>query len=269
MLSMISVVLATYNEAQNLERCLTAVKKWAGEIIVVDGQSTDGTPELAEKLGARVINTSNKLMFHINKQMAMDQARGQLILQLDADEVVDPELAKFIKKIDERLDQLSPIQITQLPIKAWYLKRQNLFLGKFLTKGGQYPDPVIRLYVNGYARLPQKDVHEQMTVTGQIGWAQGHLIHYANPSFNDYLRKFNTYTSLRANQWHQEHIQITWFNNLKYLLLKPIITFSSLFFRHKGLVDGWPGLVFAVMSGSHFMIAYLKLWEIYYYENIS
>ena len=87
----LSVVLAVHNEAANIEACLSAVKDIADEMIVVDGESTDNTIALAKKMGATVIQTTNKPMFHTNKQMAMDASTGDWILQLDADEVVDDE----------------------------------------------------------------------------------------------------------------------------------------------------------------------------------
>ncbi len=259
---MLSVVLATYNEEANLERCLSSVAEFADEIVVVDGSSTDNTRQLAKKLGARVIKTTNKPNFHINKQMAMDAAKGKLVLQLDADEVVDDDLATFI--LDEykaRFEHNTKSPEAQ-PV-AWWLNRKNYFLGSFLKKGGQYPDPVIRLYINGFAKLPQKDVHEQMTVTGEVGVAGGHLIHYGNPSFADYLRKFNTYTSFKAAQLKEAGTKITVGNSFKHLVWQPLQTFFSLYCRHKGFVDGVPGFVFAVMSGLHHSIAYLKLWETY------
>ncbi len=253
---MISIVLATFNEAKNIQRCLKAVQSWADEIIVVDGSSSDSTPELAKKLGAKIISTTNKLNFHINKQMAIDAAKGDLILQLDADEVVDDELASFIQKIHQQLKS------NHLLPSAWWIKRKNLFLGKFLTKGGQYPDPVIRLFIRGRATLPLQDVHEQMVVSGEIGWAAGHLIHYANPTFDDYLRKFNTYTTFKATQLNDQKLTINFFNGWRYLFFKPIQTWFLLFIRHRGYVDGVPGFVFAAMSGLHHSIAYLKLWEL-------
>lgn len=252
----ISVVLATYNEEKNIERCLESVKSFADEIIVVDGSSQDRTRELSKKLGARVIKTTNKPNFHINKQMAMDEAKGKLVLQLDADEVVDKELAKFIKKTVKDLD------FDNIRYSAWNIRRRNLFLNRWLTKGGQYPDPVIRLYINGKARLPQKDVHEQIKVDGEVGWAEGHLLHYSNPTFKDYMRKFNTYTSFKAGQWKEEKLSINFFNSFKFLIFKPFLTFLSLYIRHKGFMDGFPGFVFALMSGLHFSIAYLKYMEL-------
>lgn len=254
---MISVVLATFNEEKNIERCLKAVQDFADEIIVVDGSSTDKTVELAKNFQAKVISTTNKPLFHINKQMAMDEAKGDLILQMDADEVVDNELKFFIIQTHQKL-----IKKEKLPA-AWWIKRKNWFLNRFLKKGGQYPDPVIRLYQKGKARLPQKDVHEQMDVDGEVGWADGHLLHYGTPTFSDYLRKWNDYTSLKATQLEDEGVYITIPNSIQYLMIKPITTFLSLYIRHKGFIDGFPGFVFAAYSGLYHPVSYLKLWEIY------
>lgn len=254
---MFSVVLATHNEASNITACLQAIKKLADEIIVVDGASSDDTVKQAEKLGARVISTTNKANFHINKQQAIDAARGDLILQLDADEIVDEELFAYLKELHHAItttDWNGPV--------AWYLKRKNFFLGRFLSKGGQYPDPVIRVFIRGKARLPQKDVHEQMIVDGAVATAEGHLLHYGNPTFADYVRKFNTYTSFSAQQNFDAGVRITIGTALQWFVLKPISTFFKLYIRHRGYVDGMAGFVFALMSGLHFPVSYLKLWEL-------
>ncbi len=257
---MISVVLATHNEEKNLAKVLDSVKKWADEIIIADGESTDETLKIASAYDAKIIKTTNKANFHINKQLAMDAAKGQLVLQLDADEVVDSELADFIVKTHSELAKLKhPDQNTPV---AWYIRRKNYFLGTFLKKGGQYPDPVIRLYLAGKARLPQKDVHEQMSVDGPVGTADGHFLHYSNPTFNDYLRKFGTYTTFKAHQLREAKLPVNLLTGLQYLLWKPTVTFLSLFLRHKGFVDGIPGFVFALFSGLHHAVAFLKLWEL-------
>lgn len=253
---MLSVVLATHNEAKNLAKCLDSVKSLADEIIVVDGESTDETVTIAKKYKAKVIATTNKANFHINKQMAMDAARGNLVLQLDADEVVDDELADFIRHVETELT--TPDQ----PV-AWWLKRRNFFLGRFLKKGGQYPDPVIRLYIKGKARLPQKDVHEQMVADGPVGWADGHLLHYSYPTFNDYIRKFQTYTTFKAHQLKEAGVKPGFWPSFKFVWILPVTTFGWLFFRHKGFVDGVPGFVFALFSGLHHAVAYLKCCELY------
>ena len=261
---MLSVVLATYNEEKNIEKCLLSVADIADEIIVVDGSSTDATRNIAKKLGARVIKTTNKPNFHINKQLAMDAAKGELILQLDADEWPDTEQKEFIRKLHTQVMSSGftvGTPYAHAPV-AWYLKRKNFFLGTYFKKGGQYPDPVIRLYINGYAKLPQKDVHEQMQVAGEVGWAEGHLIHFANPTFSDYLRKFITYTNFKAAQLEDDGLEITFSRTLEYIIFKPVKTFLQLFIRHRGYVDGVPGFIFALMSGLHHSVAYLLLWEL-------
>lgn len=262
---MLSVVLATHNEEAMLAKTLDSIKDIADEIIIADGESTDKTLSIAADYKAKVIHTTNKANFHINKQLAMDAAKGDLVLQLDADEVIDKELKKYIVDLHEKVVEKT---YTEEPV-AWWLKRKNYFLGTFLTKGGQYPDPVIRLYLKGKARLPQKDVHEQMEVEGTIGWASGHMLHYGNPTFSAYLHKHNRYTSFKAQQLREEKLVISLPNTISYLFIKPGQNFFSLFIRHKGFVDGIPGFVFALMSGLHHLIAYLKLWELYELEKNS
>ena len=265
---MISVVLATHNEGKNLRACLTVVQDLADEIIVADGESTDDTVTIAQTFGANVISTTNKKNFHINKQLAMDEAKGELVLQLDADEIVDDELKSFIESTHQQVLKRTATDNKTQPV-AWYLKRKNLFLGHYFKKTGQYPDPVVRLYVNGYAYLPQKDVHEQMTVDGRVAWAEGHLIHNANPSFADYLRKWQTYTSFKAQQLKDEQVAIDVRNIAYYLLWLPVKTFTFMFFRHKGFMDGVAGFVFSAMSALHHPMAYLKLWELYHLQKGS
>jgi len=97
----LSVALAVYNEESNIADCLESIKGIASEIIVVDGESSDRTAQIAKHLGATVISTPNLSNFHINKQKAIDACTGDWILQLDADERVSSMLAKEIKKIIE------------------------------------------------------------------------------------------------------------------------------------------------------------------------
>jgi len=259
MKDMFSVVLATHNEEKNLSKCLKSIEDLADEIIVVDGESTDRTIEIAKTFGAQVFSTTNKKNFHINKQMAMDKAKGNLILQLDADELVDTELKEFIKKLLSSLEKKE-----KLDDVAWWIKRKNFFCGRWLSKGGQYPDPVIRLYLKNKAYLPARDVHEQMQVDGQTATAKGHLLHYSNPTFGDYWRKFQTYTSFKAQQLKDEKLKINPVTLIKYLLFEPLKTFLLIYLRHKGFVDGWQGFVFAFFSALHHPIAYIKFMKIAY-----
>jgi len=243
----LSVVLATYNEEANLTRCLESVKSIASEIVIADEQSSDKTVAIAKKFGARVISVSHNENFHITKNMAIDAARGNWILQLDADEVVSPELAKEI---------ISVIKNTEY--NGFWLNRKNWFLGRFLTKGGQYPDPTLRLYQRGKGRLLAKDVHEQAVVEGSVGKLKHDLLHYRDTSFTKYLDGFNRYSSFIALQIDP---QVNLWQTFNYLVVKPAMTFGKIYFRHRGYVDKFPGLVFALFSGLIYPVAYIKYWQ--------
>ncbi len=251
---MISVALATYNEQANLARCLDSIQGWVDEIVVVDGSSTDATCEIAKDYRAKVIKTTNKPIFHINKQMAIDATTNQLIVQLDADEVVDDELKEFILKLDQQLTN-NPKQVQHV---GWWVKRKNNYLGHWFKKGGQYPDPVIRIFLKDKGWLPQKSVHEQIEIDGSIGWAEGHLLHYSNPRLKDHWRKLSTYTRLEALQLENQQTPVSLKLVFSHLLIKPIITFFQLFVRHKGFYDGIYGFIFAFLSGLRFPITFYK-----------
>ena len=249
----ISVAIATFNEEKNIADCLESVKDLADEIVVVDGSSTDKTVEIAKKYGAKVIVTDNPPIFHINKQKAIDECRGDWILQLDADERVTPELKKEIK---------SEIRNQKPEIDAYFIPRKNYFLGRWLKKTGQYPDGVIRFFKKGKAKLPCKSVHEQMKVEGKVGWLKGHLLHYPYPSFSEYLKKSNRYTTLAAQEMLEKGKKPSFFGYF-FAEWQAIKTFLLLFIRHKGFMDGFPGFVFSLYSGLHHISAYVKFWELY------
>lgn len=253
----VSVVIATYNEEANISDCLQSVHQLADEIIVVDGRSDDKTREIAKKLGAKVFKVSNKPIFHLNKQLAVDKAAGKWILQLDADERVSPELGREIKTI---ISQKNP------QFNGYYLPRKNFFLTRFLTKGGQYPDYVIRLFLKGMGKFPCQSVHEQIIINGPVGYLHHPIIHWSDRTFSRYLTRFNRYTSLDASALYHQNIKPGIFLGLNYFLLKPMVWFFSTFFRHKGFVDGLPGFIFSLMSSLRFPIIYLKFWELYH-EN--
>jgi glycosyltransferase involved in cell wall biosynthesis len=252
----LSVTLATYNESKNITRCLKAIADIADEIIVVDGQSQDNTVELVKKFKqAQVISTTNKPMFHLNKQMGINACKGIWILQLDADEIVTPKLKNEIGLIIKK-------DINNVSENAFWIPRKNYFLGTFLKKGGQYPDPTIRFYKNGKAHLPCKDVHEQAQVEGPVGWLKNDLEHYADTSFSLYLLRANRYTTLLANELKEKHTKINLTNFINFYFCKPVWWFLKTFFRHRGYVDGFPGFVFSFFSALRFPIAYTKYYEL-------
>ena len=246
------MVLATHNEEANIARCLDSIKDIADEIIVVDGQSTDKTVQIAKKYKAQVIIRENPANFHINKNIAIGSARGEWILQLDADEVVSPELAKEI---------VSTINHELSTNNGYWVNRRNWFLTRFLAKGGQYPDPTLRLYKKGQGRLPAADVHEQATVNGPVGHLKHDLLHYRDTTFEKYIVGFNRYSTFISLQMQDSHQSLGVFPAINYLFIKPLFTFLKIYFRHRGYVDGYPGFVFALFSGLIHPVAYIKYWQ--------
>ena len=250
----LSVALAVYNEEENLSPCLDSIKSLASEIVIVDGESSDKSVSIAESYGAKVISEENRTNFHINKQHAIDACSSDWILQLDADERVSSMLLQEIQQV-----------ITGDPkvaADAYYLKRRNYFLGRWMNKGGMYPDPVIRLFRHGKAHLPGASVHELMTVDGTIKWLQNDLLHIADPNFTRYLLRSNRYTSLQAADWLKEgKLGTDTLSILTYMIWKPFIRFLEIYLRHKGFMDGFPGFVFAWYSGLHIASSYVKYWE--------
>lgn len=245
----LSIAIAVLNEEKNLEACLSSVTSMSDEIVVVDGGSTDNTVAIAKKFTSKIIRTDNPPIFHINKQKALDACTGIWILQLDADEIVTEELKNEI---------IGTINNKQETINGYYIPRKNYFWGHWMRKGGQYPDYVIRLVRNGKARFPCKSVHEQIEINGKVGYLKEPLEHFAYRTREDYWKKAESYTTLRAMEMKSLHLPINiglWFT---YNIVKPVATFVSLFVRHKGFVDGWYGLVFAYWSALDYPISYRK-----------
>ncbi len=280
----LTVTLATFNEEAVLARCLKAVQALRpDQIIIVDGSSSDKTRQIAQEFGARVYKTTNKPNFHINKKAANQKAQTPWILQLDADEFVTKQLVEEIRRLLEGKDfgwsgwqsplkrrlhrwlpfLFQPPQRLTAPAAAYYLPRKNFFLGSYLRHTGQYPDPVIRLFQRSKAYLPAKDVHEQMVVDGPVGWLRGDLDHWATPVFSRYILRENRYSSFAANQLRKQGVKPRLTIFLQYVFWKPLTTFFSLFIRYQGFADGFPGFVFSLFSALHFVLTYLKLWEIH------
>jgi len=289
----ISVTMASYNNEDSIADTINSVKDWVDEIIVVDGTSSDRTAEIARKFGAKVLIRENNPIFHIQKRIANDVAKSDWILQLDTDEKVTSEMKNeiigvldgtyfgfdaWISPLKSLVNQYlktclpvgmvfpEPKKLTE-PASAYWLPRKNFFLNRYLKNAGQYPDPVIRLFQKGKAELPGKDVHEQMVVKGTVGWLRSDLDHYATPDFSRYLLRENRYSSLKAKELRESGVQVNFFNTINYLFIKPLGTFCSLYFRHRGFLDGFPGFVFSLYSGLHHAFSYMKLWELYKIEE--
>lgn len=279
----ISAAIATYNEEKNIKDCLLSVKDMVDEIVVVDGKSQDKTAEIAKSFGAKVILVDNDPMFHNMKQLSFDKANGEWILYLDADERVSKELAREILKVinmtgDEISGYQDSVKNNRLFLRhqklleirdgkigasdgeyvAFFFPRLNFFLGKYLRYGGVYPDGVIRLFKKNKAYLPCKDVHEQLAVRGRVGWLQNDLLHFDSPTFPRYLQRNSRYIDLIAEDLKRQRIGKNPFGFVNYFLIKPVWWFLLTQIRHKGILDGYQGVIFSFFSALRFPRAYYR-----------
>ncbi|MBM2841009.1 MAG: glycosyl transferase family 2, partial [Bacteroidetes bacterium] len=179
----LSVVTITLNEERNIAECLASVH-WADELIVVDSGSTDRTMELARQYTSKVLSVEWK-GYGATKNYALDQAAGDWVLWLDADERVTPPLADEIKQVIAGNGEAS----------GYSVARRAYFLGRWIKHCGWYPSRVTRLFRRAQGRFSENRVHEQLIVQGSVGALQNDLMHYTDPDLQHYFAKFNRYTS--------------------------------------------------------------------------
>ncbi len=252
----LSLCIAAHNEEKFIHIPLNSAYDLVDEVILVDGGSADKTVEIVKAYGEKVVvvESDNPSMFHKNKQLAIERAKGEWILQLDADEALSVELKEEIKSVLIGYNQLKSAEIKS----AYRIPRKNFFLNRFLMKGGQYPDYTIRLYKNGVAKFPCKNVHENVEINGGVGTLKFPILHFADPTFGRYLTRWNRYTSLDANGLIKKGVRPCM---PCYFIGKPLYTFLNMYVRHLGILDGFPGFVFALFSSIRYWAIYVKWWQ--------
>jgi glycosyltransferase involved in cell wall biosynthesis len=238
----ISAVLITKNAARQLDDCLASVR-FCDEIIVVDSGSNDGTMEIAERHGARAIQSEWR-GFGPQKQFAVEQASHDWVLCIDADERVSESLRSSINAA------LSVPTLT-----AYRFARCNRFMGRYLKHGEGYPDWSLRLFDRRHARWSADAVHEKVLATGEIGTLQGDLLHESAESLEAYLAKQNRYSTLAAQEALASGKQAT----VLHLLSSPLLRFIKFYFFRLGLLDGLPGFVHILAGCSASFAKYAKM----------
>ncbi|TDR72482.1 glycosyltransferase family 2 protein [Paludibacterium purpuratum] len=247
-----SVVVITYNAAAQLDQCLQSCA-FADEIVVVDSGSTDATVQIAEGHGARVIQQT-WLGFGPQKQFAVEQAKHDWVLCLDADEWLSIELTKNIKEI-----------LSYPQFDSYHFPRCNKFMGRFLRHGEGYPDLSLRLFDRRKNRWSDDVVHEYVKCGTAPGRLQGDLMHESGEDIALYLTKQNRYTSLQARQMYEKGKRVS----VAKMLVSPLIRFIKFYLIRQGWRDGLPGLVHISIGCMNSFIKYAKLREFYRLEQAS
>jgi glycosyltransferase involved in cell wall biosynthesis len=247
----LSVVVITRNEMANIRRCLESVH-FADEVVVLDYASTDGTPDLARSLGARVEVVHDWPGFGPQKNRALALAGGAWILSLDADEWVPPDLAREILSVVNAQGKSSGAGSNAV----YEMPRRSSYCGQFMSHGGWYPDYVCRLFPRGQARFSEDVVHERLLSALPCKRLQGDLMHQSIANFEVMLDKLNRYSSGRARDMHQHGRR----GGLGSAIGHGLWTFFRCYFLRLGFMDGAMGFVLAVSNAQGAYYRYLKLW---------
>lgn len=172
-MSTLAVVILTHNEAMHIGRALDAIKSIANEVFLIDSGSTDGTVEIAEAKGAKVLR-NRWVNYAAQFQWGLDNApiTADWVMRLDADEIIEPDL---VAEITAKLPTL-PADVTGVN-----LKRKHVFMGRWVKHGGRYPLVLLRIWRRGVGRIEQRWMDEHMlldhgrTVTFKGGFSDVNL----------------------------------------------------------------------------------------------
>lgn len=241
----LSAILITRNEAHNLPDCLASLQGLADEIVIVDNGSSDGTVALAEAQGARVIRTDDWPGFGPQKNRALDAARGDWVLSIDADERVTPALADEIRQA-----------IAADGDAAWEMPRLSWYCGRFIRHSGWRPDHVLRLFRRGQARFSDDLVHERVVTAQPVRRLRHDLLHYSYRDFSQVLAKTDAYSTASANQAFARGKRATFAAALGHGLWAFVRTYVL----RAGFLDGAHGLALAISNAEASYYKYLKLW---------
>ncbi|MDK2123023.1 glycosyltransferase family 2 protein [Parachitinimonas caeni] len=242
----ISLVIITQNAAASLSACVHSARALVDEVVVVDSGSNDGTPMLAQSLGARVI-AQDWLGFGPQKRFAVAAARHDWVLCLDADEQLTPKLAAAIQA-----------ELAEPCHHAYRLARRNRFMGRYLRHGEGYPDWCLRLFDRRHANWSEDLVHEAVQTQTTVGTLNGDLLHDSAEDLASYLDKQNRYTSLQAAELASRGKTA----GLARLVLSPLARFFKFYLVRRGFLDGLPGLVHICIGCFNGFIKYAKLREL-------
>jgi len=229
---MLSVVIITKNEEVNIRRCLESLL-WADEIIVVDSGSTDKTLEIAKEFTDNIFVTDWQ-GYGIQKQRALAHATQDWVLNVDADEVVNPFLKnEIINAMKENTEDAY-----RIPIRMCFYDKPLRYSSS--------PKRHVRLFKRDGARYSDDIVHEKIVLPpkARVGKLSTPILHYSFEDVSHVLYKINRYSSYSAMTRLKE--------NKKTSLLITLLSSSWMFFRcyilQRGILDGREGFLFALFS---------------------
>jgi len=242
----ITVLIPTYNEADNLKELLPLVA-WAEEIIVVDSFSSDQTSEIAISFGAKLLQRKYDGPA-FQKNWAIEQASHEWILILDADERPTPEL---IEEIKELFEHDSP------SADAYRIKRRNFFMGREIRYSGWQNDWVTRLIRKEKCRYKETMVHEEIICEGKLSHLKSAMLHFTYRDLEHFKAKIERYAKWSAMDYDSKTGGIGFFQ----LVIKPAFRFFKHFILKMGFLDGQAGWVISKLMAKGVYKRYFYLQQ--------
>jgi len=244
----ISVALIVKNQEEHIRECLESLK-WADEIVVLDGKSTDRTVAICREFTEKVIIREGFVSFNIERQALLDSTSYKWVFMVDGDMVVPPELAAEIRQV-----------LANPSCSAYNMRALTYLWGQPVRHSGWFEPTYLRLFnkeKGGYdTKLQYLDLF--IVREGTTGVLKNHLLHYGYKDFREYLEKINRYTSLDARDLLSKGRKFAIWK----VLVRPGIIFCDRYFYKLGFLDGIVGLVIAVFTTFTYIISYFKLWEL-------
>ena len=243
----ISAYIIAYNEAEKIRDCINSVL-WADEIIVVDSHSTDGTSEIAEELGAKVVHIPFEGYGDLRNK-AISHCNGEWIFSLDSDERCTEEVRDEILALIEN----APLDIYRVP-------RKNYFMGRWIKHSGWYPNyRQPQLFKNGKMKYTMDSVHEGFVSKSnkEIGHLKNCIWQYPFKDTEELIHKANRYSSLGVEKLKDKGEN----GGILKAFLHGLWSFVKHYFFKLGFLDGGPGFVIAFGNFEGTFYRYVKLLE--------
>jgi glycosyltransferase involved in cell wall biosynthesis len=244
----LSVTVITLNEEKNLRACLESAA-FAGEIVVLDGGSTDRTLAIAREFTDKIYQEPWQ-GFAAQKNRTLKLAQGPWILSLDADERISPALRS---EIQNTLNNPSAYS-------GFWIPRRNYFGGRFVRWCGWYPDYQLRLFLKEKGAFVPREVHESVKVEGKTRRLKNPLEHYTYASRADYLERMERYAALSAAQYYRQGRKTGQLG----MRLHAGFTFFKMLVLKGGFLEGTLGLELSSLSAQYTLVKYARLmalWE--------
>ncbi|MGH7857747.1 MAG: glycosyltransferase family 2 protein [Candidatus Binatia bacterium] len=241
-----SAIIVCFNEEANIRECLESVR-WADEIVVVDSHSTDRTLDIVREYTDRIF-VRDWPGYREQKQFALDHARYEWVLNIDADERVSAELRTEIR---------NELSAGEPGVDGFYVPRLVYYLGRWWRRGGWYPDFRLRLFRRDRAIWGGINPHEKVIVDGSTRRLSGNLLHFTYADVSEHLMTVNRLTDISAAEVVKRPGRLGPLS----LLFRPAWRFFRSLVIDRGALEGWPGFFVSVTAGFYVFLKYAKARE--------